>query len=90
MKPKDIVTFNYAGKEFIRGSGFPAPVGALYVNILNNTAKVIDKEETTVWIKMIKKSYPYREESSNRFGVCRHHLEVIKPQPSHIGKINAE
>jgi len=27
-----------------------------------------------VWIKMIKKSYPYRDGGSNRFGVCRHHL----------------
>ena len=77
MKPKDTVTLNNTGKVFLRGGRFPAPVGALYMNILNNTATVLDKEETTVWIKMIKKSYPYRDGDSNRFGVCRHHLEVI-------------
>ena len=90
MKPKDIVTLNNAGKVFLRGGRFPAPVGALYVNILNNTAKVIDKEETTVWIEMIKKSYPYRDGGSNRFGVSKRHLKVVTPHPHHFGIINPE
>ncbi len=77
MKQKDIVTLNNAGKVFLRGGRFPAPVGALYMNILNNTVIVLEIEENTVWIKMSKKSFPYRDESSNRFGVCGHHLKVI-------------
>ncbi|MCH7764795.1 MAG: hypothetical protein IIB95_13855 [Candidatus Marinimicrobia bacterium] len=77
MNPKDTVTLNNAGKVFLRGGRFPAPVGALYMNILNNTVIVLEIEKDTAWIKMIKKSYPYHEKRSNRFGVCRHHLEVI-------------
>lgn len=77
MKTKDIVTLNKTGKTFLRGGGFPAPVGALYMNLLNNTLIVLEIEKGTVWIKMIKKSYPYHEKRSNRFGVCRHHLKVI-------------
>ena len=53
MKPKDTVTLNNTGKTFLRSGGFLAPVGALYVNILNNAAIVREIEEDTVWIKMI-------------------------------------
>lgn len=56
MKTKDIVTLNRTGKAFLRGGGFPASVGALYMNLLNNTVIVLDIEKGTVWIKMIKKS----------------------------------
>jgi len=47
------------------------------LKILNNTAIVLEIEDITVWIKMIKKSYPYRDGGSNRFGVCRHHLQIV-------------
>ena len=77
MNPKDTVTLNNAGKAFIKGGGFPAPVGALYVNILHNTAIVQEIEENTVWIKMLKKTYPYRDGSLNRFGVHKNHVEVL-------------
>ncbi|MFQ6678276.1 MAG: hypothetical protein ACE5D0_08140 [Fidelibacterota bacterium] len=77
MKPKDRVTLNKIGREFIRGGGFPSPVGALYVNILNNTAMVLETEKDTVWIKMINKSFPYHSGGQNRFGVSKAHLKVI-------------
>lgn len=57
MKPGDIVTLKNAGKLFLWVGGFPAPVGALYINILDNTALVLEIEENTVWIKMVKKSH---------------------------------
>ncbi len=77
MKPKDIVTINSTGRTFLQGGGFPAPVGALYMNILNNTAIVLEVVEDTAWVKMIKKSYPYDEKRSNQFGLSRRYLKVI-------------
>jgi len=45
MKPIDIVTLNKAGNVFLQVGGFPAPVGALYLNILNNTVIALKIEE---------------------------------------------
>jgi len=77
MNQKDIVTLNIAGVAFLHCAKFPAPVGALYLNIHHHSAIVLEIEENTVWVKMIKKSYPYRAWSLNRFGVHKQHLKVI-------------